>query len=439
MTYYKRDIDQELLRWKNDNERHPLLIRGARQVGKSTVIRNFSSQFTHFVELNFEQDIEAKKIFEGNLRPQIICEELSVFYNTPIIAGKTLVFFDEIQTCLPAISSLRFFYEQYPELHIIAAGSLLEFALSELPSFGVGRVSSMFLYPFSFGEFLNASDAGLLRKAIHESSPEKPLSTLIHNKALEIYKRFIILGGMPKVVSSYFNGGDLLTCQRVIDDLISSYEDDFTKYRKRISPSLIRMVFKSVVEQNGHKFVYSKVVPDVTHLQVKETLNLLTMAGLIIPVTHSSANGIPLGAEIYPKKRKFIMFDSGIFQRLLGLNLSDVLLSNDFESINKGAIAELNVGLELIKSASCYQRQSLYYWHREAKSSNAEVDYLIQQNTGILPIEVKAGTKGTMQSLYLFMETKKTVKGIRVSQENFSTYQNIDVYPLYAVENIVNK
>jgi len=194
-----------------------------------------------------------------------------------------------------------------------------------------------------------------------------------------------------------------------------------------------------VVEQNGHKFVYSKVVPDVTHLQVKETLNLLTMAGLIIPVTHSAANGIPLGAEIDPKKRKFIMFDSGIFQRLLGLNLSDVLLSNDFESINKGAIAELNVGLELIKSASCYQHQSLYYWHREAKSSNAEVDYLIQQNTGILPIEVKAGTKGSMQSLYLFMETKKTVKGIRVSQENFSTYQNIDVYPLYAVENIVNK
>lgn len=439
MTYFKRDIDQELLHWKNDKERHPLLIRGARQVGKSTVIRNFSSQFTHFVELNFEQDIEAKKIFEGNLRPKNICEELSVFYNTPIIAGETLLFFDEIQTCLPAISSLRFFYEQYPELHVIAAGSLLEFALSELSSFGVGRVSSMFLYPFSFGEFLHAADAGLLRKAIQEASPEKPLSNVIHNKALELYKRFIVLGGMPKVVSSYFNGGDLLTCQRVLDDLISAYEDDFTKYKKRVSPSLVRMVFKSVVEQNGHKFVYSKVLPDVTHLQVKDTLDLLTMAGLIIPITHSAANGIPLGAEINPKLRKFILFDSGIFQRLLGLKLSEVLINNDFQSINKGAIAELNVGLELIKSASCYQRQTLYYWHREAKSSNAEVDYLIQHNTTILPIEVKAGTKGSMQSLYIFMETKKTDKGIRVSQENFSTYQNIDVYPLYAVENLQNE
>jgi len=363
---------------------------------------------------------------------------LSVLYNTPIIAGETLLFFDEIQSCLPAISSLRFFYEQYPELHVIAAGSLLEFAFSELPSFGVGRVSSMFLYPFSFGEFLNAAEADLLRKAIIAASPEEPLSAPIHDKALELYKRFMILGGMPKVISSYFNGGDLLTCQRVLDDLISAYEDDFAKYKNRVSPSLIRMVFKSVVEQNGQKFVYSKVLPDLSHLLVKKALELLTMAGLIIPITHSSANGVPLGAEINPKLRKFIVFDSGIFQRLLGLKLSEVLLRDDFESINKGAIAELSVGLELIKSASCYQRQTLYYWHREAKSSNAEVDYLIQRNVSILPIEVKAGTKGSMQSLYIFMDAKKIEKGIRVSQENFSKYQNVEVYPLYAVANLQN-
>jgi predicted AAA+ superfamily ATPase len=169
---------------------------------------------------------------------------------------------------------------------------------------------------------------------------------------------------------------------------------------------------------------------------VKDALELLTMAGIIIPVTHSAANGVPLGAEINPKMRKFIVFDSGIFQRILGLKLSDVLLKNDFESINKGALAELNVGLELVKSASCYQRQNLYYWHREAKSSNAEVDYLIQVDTQIVPIEVKAGTKGSMQSLKIFMDLKKSEKGIRVSQENFSTYQNMEVYPLYAVANL---
>lgn len=436
MTYYKRDIEEELIRWKNDSERQPLLIRGARQVGKSSVVRNFSSQFKSYVEVNFEQDSDVQGIFEGNLRPKAICEQLSVLYEAAIIPGETLLFFDEIQSCLPAISSLRFFYEQYPELHVIAAGSLLEFALAELPSYGVGRVSSLFLYPFSFNEFLRAANAELLRKSIAEASPQQPLSEAIHTKALELYKQFLVLGGMPKVISSYFSGGDLLSCQRVLDGLISAYEDDFTKYKKRSSPMLIRMVFRSVVEQNGQKFVYNKALPDANHLQVKDALELLTMAGMILPITHSAANGVPLGAEINPKMRKFIIFDSGIFQRILGLKLSEVLLKNDFESINKGALAELNVGLELVKSASCYQRQNLYYWHREAKSSNAEVDYLIQLDTRIVPIEVKAGTKGSMQSLKIFMDLKNTEKGIRISQENFSTYQNIEVYPLYAVANL---
>ncbi len=436
MAYYKRDIEDELIRWKNDSERQPLLIRGARQVGKSSVVRNFSSQFKSYVEVNFEQDSDVQRVFEGNLRPKAICEQLSVLYETTIIPGETLLFFDEIQSCLPAISSLRFFYEQYPELHVIAAGSLLEFALAELPSYGVGRVSSLFLYPFSFGEFLRAANAELLRKSIADASPQQPLSEAIHTKALELYKQFLVLGGMPKVISSYFSGGDLLSCQRVLDGLISAYEDDFTKYKKRSSPMLIRMVFRSVVEQNGQKFVYNKALPDANHLQVKDALELLTMAGMILPITHSAANGVPLGAEINPKMRKFIVFDSGIFQRILGLKLSEVLLKNDFESINKGALAELNVGLELIKSASCYQRQNLYYWHREAKSSNAEVDYLIQLDTRIVPIEVKAGTKGSMQSLKIFMDLKNTEKGIRISQENFSTYQNIEVYPLYAVSNL---
>ena len=438
MIYYKRDIEEELIRWKNDKERQPLLIRGARQVGKSSVVRNFSKQFKSYVEINFEQDSELKSIFEGNLRPKSICEKLSVLYETTIIPGETLLFFDEIQSCLPAISSLRFFYEQYSKLHIIAAGSLLEFALAELPSYGVGRVSSLFLYPFSFAEFLRAANAELLRKMITEASPQEPLPEVIHTKALELYKQFLVLGGMPKVISSYFSGGDLLSCQRVLDGLISAYEDDFAKYKKRASPSLIRMVFRSVIEQNGQKFVYNKALPDANQIQVKDALELLTMAGMIIPVTHSAANGVPLGAEINPKMRKFIVFDSGIFQRILGLKLSEVLLKNDFESINKGSLAELNVGLELIKSASCYQRQNLYYWHREAKSSNAEVDYIIQVGSQILPIEVKAGTKGSMQSLRIFMDLKNTEKGIRISQENFSAYQNIEVYPLYAVANLQN-
>lgn len=435
-VYYQRDIEQELQRWKDDHDRHPLIIRGARQVGKSSLVRNFSKQFRYFVEVNFEQEPGLKDVFKGSLNPKSICEQLSVFYDTPIIPGETLLFFDEIQVCLPAISSLRFFYEQYSGLHLIAAGSLLEFALSELPSFGVGRVSTIYLYPFSFGEYLIAAGSGLLRKFIENASPQHALQDSLHRKALDLYKRFLYLGGMPKVVSTYLDSHDLLKCQRILDDIIYAYEDDFAKYKKRVSTSVIREVFRSVTEQNGNKFVYSKSSPELNRLQVKSAIELLTLAGLIIPITHSAANGIPLGAETNPKMRKYIVFDSGIFQRLVGLNLSELFFRDDFQTINKGNIAELNVGLELIKSGSCYQRQLLYYWQREAKSSNAEVDYLIQYGSDILPIEVKAGTKGSMQSLYLFMDSKGSKRGIRVSQENFSTYDRIEVYPLYAVANL---
>ncbi len=199
---------------------------------------------------------------------------------------------------------------------------------------------------------------------------------------------------------------------------------------------MLREVFKAVVAQNSNKFVYTKAAPDLNRGQVKLCLELLSMAGLIYPVTHSSANGIPLGSQINTKFRKYIVFDTGIYQRILGLNLKAFLVDNEFESINKGSIAELFVGLELMKHSN--KRNELYYWQRESKNSQAEVDYLVQMNTKILPIEVKSGTKGSMQSLYLFLKEKNIKMGIRISQENFSMYNNIKVFPLYAVTNIVD-
>lgn len=436
MRYLYRNIESHLNTWKNEQDRLPLLIRGARQVGKTFLVRQFAKKFQYYIELNLELNPEISKVFEGNLYPHRICEELSLIYNTPIKPGKTLLFIDEIQESLPAISSLRFFYEQYPELHVIAAGSLLEFALSELSSFGVGRVRSLFLYSFSFNEFLHAVGENRLLDAIQKASPEKPLSELVHKKALNLYKRFVIIGGMPKVVSYYVETGDLLKCQEVLDDLVISYQDDFVKYKKRVSSPMLREVFNSVVAQNSNKFVYNKVTPDLNRIQVKSCLELLLMAGLIFSVTHTSANGIPLGAEINTKFRKYIVFDSGIYQRILGLELSDLLLKSDFDSINKGSIAELFVGLELMKFSD--KKNELYYWQRESKNSQAEVDYLVQKHTTIIPIEVKSGTKGSMQSLFLFLNEKKIETGIRVSQENFSKYDKIKVFPIYAVANILS-
>ncbi len=220
MRYLSRSVENELNIWKEEPNRLPLLIRGARQVGKSSLVKQFGQQFQYYLELNLEMDPEISKVFEGNLEPHRICDDLALIYNTPIIPGKTLLFIDEIQTSLSAIASLRFFYEQYPELHVIAAGSLLEFALSELPSFGVGRIRSLFLYPFSFNEFLHAMSEQRLLSAIQKARPEKPLSELVHKKALALFKRFLIIGGMPKVVSYYVETGDLLKCQQVLDDFV---------------------------------------------------------------------------------------------------------------------------------------------------------------------------------------------------------------------------
>ena len=433
--YFKRTIDDELLTWKNDKNHKVLLLRGARQVGKSSSVKNLAKQFDYFLEIDFEKNKNAHDPFNGNLDVKDICEKLSILYKIPIIPGKTLVFFDEIQRCPNAIRSLRYFYEDYQELHVIAAGSLLEFALEELPSFGVGRIRSIFMYPFSYKEFLAACGQEALWAKVCESSPAKPLYELFHEKCLEYLKKFLILGGMPAVIADYTENGQILNSQNILNDIIISYKTDFAKYKKRVPNLRIQTAFEAVVNQNGGKFNYSKV-EQLNFRQVKDSLGLLQNAGLIIPVIHSSANALPLGGEANFKKQKFIILDTGILQRLSSLELSDILLGSDISLINKGAIAEQFIGLELLKSSSCYSQDNLYYWSREKQQSNAEIDYVIQKNGKIIPIEVKSGSSGKMQSIYTFLKEKKIEYGIRTSLENFSIYNKIQVYPLYAIGNI---
>ncbi|MFA9388934.1 MAG: DUF4143 domain-containing protein [Prolixibacteraceae bacterium] len=252
-------------------------------------------------------------------------------------------------------------------------------------------------------------------------------------------KRFLILGGMPEVICNYIENNNLLECQRILDDLRISLKTDFAKYRLKVPVSRLTEVFDSVANQTGGKFVYSKSAAESNHKQIKAALNLLILAGLVVPITHSSANGIPIGAQSNEKKRKMILFDTGIFQRTQELNIAELLMESKFETINKGSIAEQFIGLELIKSSNCYQPNSLFYWQREALNSNAEVDFLIQKQNEIIPIEVKAGTKGTMQSMFLFLKEKDRSYGVRFSLENFSEYDKVKVYPLYAVSNFLNQ
>jgi len=436
--YLKRKIDADLLEWRNSESRKPLILRGARQVGKSSAVRELGRTFGDFLEINFENkdNAGAKRVFERHSDPRLICDELSAIYETPIVAGQTLLFLDEVQSCPDAISSLRYFYEQMPALHVIAAGSLLEFALQKIPSFAVGRVRSIYMYPFSFEEFLLAMERHILLEKLNAATPQNPLPEEIHTKLKEFFLRFIVIGGMPEVVSKYASGGSLLDCQNILDELTETLYNDFAKYKHRVPAIRLEEVFSAIIAQTGQKFTFSKASTSANQMQIKESIELLKMAGLVYSVTHSSANGLPLAAETNPRYRKLMIFDTGIYQRFLRLEMTNLLLEEKIEQINKGALAEMFAGTELVKSQNNRLPAELYYWQREKNGSAAEIDYLIQKGQNIVPVEVKSGTKGTMQSMFLFLAEKQQQFGIRCSMENFGEFQNIKIYPLYAVGNM---
>ncbi|MDR2382621.1 MAG: AAA family ATPase [Prevotellaceae bacterium] len=437
MNYFKRNIDNALLQWSSDRLRKPLILRGARQVGKTSAVRQLSKNFKHYVEIDFENKdhAAAKNVFASHSDPKAICRELSLLFNKPIVAGTTLLFLDEIQSCVDAITALRYFHEQYSELHVITAGSLLEFALEEIPSFGVGRIDSMFMYPLSFCEFLSANGHEMWVEQIDKSNPENPIFGALHNKILEQLKIFLIIGGMPEVVAEFVRTKDFLRCNKLLNSLLESFRNDFAKYKRRIPATRINEVFNSVALQAEGKFVYEHVSQNLNNEQVKKSLELLLMAGLCYQVTHTSADDIPLGAGINPKYRRIMPLDTGLYQRILNLNVSNILLSNDFEIINRGTVAEIFVGCELKKNAPYYTNNELYCWVREKKNANAQIDFVVQQDEKIIPIEVKSGTSGKMQSMFLFLEEKKLPFGVRTSLENFATYDKIKVIPLYAIGN----
>lgn len=433
----RRLIINSLLKWKNDTNRKVLLLRGARQVGKTYIIRKLASEFRYFLEVNFEKDTDVHQFFDQNLDPGRICNNLSVYYGVPIKEGETLVFFDEIQSCPKAIQSLRFFYESKPELHVIAAGSLLEFALEDLPSWGVGRIRSFFMYPLSFDEFLMAHNQDELVKMKQEASFEKPVNDVFHEKLKDYLKKFLIIGGMPEAVQKYITDvNDIKSVQRVLTDITTSYYDDFSKYKSRIPMIRLREMMTSVVKQAGGKFIFSKAGSGSNPAQAKEALELLEMAGLVYKVYHTSGQGLPLGAGVNYKKFKVLLHDNGIFQQIAGLKLSDLLIASNIDMLNKGSIAEAFSGVEMIKYSDEHEKKQLYYWQREKRGSSAEVDYLIEQYGKIIPVEVKSGGSGKMQSLNLFMKEKKSSYGIRISLENFSSYGKIRVVPLYAISNL---
>jgi len=451
MAYYSRNIDAQLLSWKDDPKHKPLLIRGARQVGKSSAVRKLGESFKYFVEINLEKQTSLKSLFPEDIDVKKTCSNLAATVGIPIIPGETLLFIDEIQDCMPAIMSLRYFKEDYPELHVIAAGSLLEFALEEIPSFAVGRIRSLYMYPFSFNEFMLAQGLGLQLDAVRNAGPDKPITETLHKQLTDQLRSFFLVGGMPEAVSTWVETHDYLACAHVHSDIMDSYQDDFNKYKDKISPDLLRKVLRSIARQCGTKFSYSRADEDSRSDKVKQALHKLILAGLAIPVTHTSADGVPLGAQENERSIKYIFLDTGLLLTWQGIPASDILLASDVDLVNKGPLAEVFAGLEIIKNKDCFHRAELFYWQHESRNANAEVDYLEVRGGLVLPIEVKASTQGAMQSLYLFLRKKNLHAAVRTSMENFGSFDYVDpvpdvnnsnqvrhigVFPLYALGNL---
>lgn len=444
--YIPRTIDKYLISWKENPDHKPLLLRGARQVGKSTAVDHLGEQFDTYVKINFERNPEYASLFESDLGAERIVSGISALSGKKIVPGTTLLFFDEIQECQRAIMSLRFFKEELPALHVVTAGSLLEFALDELPTFGTGRIHSMWMYPLSFDEFAAADGYGALVSMRDEASADKPLLDVFHDKLVELYRAYLIVGGMPAVVKQWIATHDFLACQQEQDDIVTGYESDFPKYRRKVDPELLRSVLRAASHEAASKFVYAKVRPDVRAAAVKSALDLLVKAGLLVPVVRTSANGLPLGAEADLSDFKILVMDTGLMLRILSVSYGDstrmntqILTGSVSELVNRGPLAEMSAGLEMVKYSSPNIRKELFYWSRQAKNSVAEIDYVTAENMTVVPIEVKAGTQGGMKSLWAFMQDKDIARGIRCSLENFGVIKGqdstkrVDIIPLYAL------
>lgn len=452
--YIERPIDTLLLEWKNSANRKPLLLRGARQVGKSWAVEHLGETFDYFIEVNFEKRPEMLGVFQKIHDVHELAATLGMYYNTPVIPGRTLLFLDEIQKSADAIQSLWSFKEDYKELHVVAAGSLLEFALQDLPSFGVGRIRSLFVYPFSFDEFLVAEGKADWVKAKQEANTEKPLLTPLYNDLVQHFRTFLMVGGMPASVAAWVTTHDYSQCQAELDDIQLTYYDDFPKYAKKVDPTLLRNTLQSVVMQIGDKFTYSEVDGGYRADDVKKALKLLCDAGIIKRVSYTSGNGLPLGAEVNDKFRRYIYLDSGLLLRILDLDfsgacqLTEMIIAGTSEDlVNKGGLAEMVLGWELVKYNNPRMQHDLFYWENTAEGTRSEVDYIIARDLKVLPIECKAGTSGKMKSMYEFMHQKHLAEAIRSSLENFSELEHIDkkdqdavrhvqIVPLFAISNL---
>ena len=422
-----RAVAADLDTWIEEPARRPLILRGARQVGKTWLVRDLARRHGRdLVEVNFERDPRlARPFVEGE--PRSILGELQIALERDFDLERVLLFLDEIQAAPRTLARLRWFAEELPDLPVVAAGSLLDFVLAEHDfSMPVGRIGYGYLGPMRFDEYLAAHDQRRLLEHLRAWNPGAPMSSLVHEKATEWFDRYVMVGGMPAVVALDVAGREPRACRALQRDLVVAYRDDFAKYAGRLEVEIIDATLSSIANQIGQKFVYSRVQEGVRHTLAKQALELLAKARLCHVVAHSAANGLPLAGEINPRLRKVVLVDVGLLHAILGTPARDAFPSwTSLSARVRGRLAEQVVAQQLATMGAPWEEPRLFYWQRTG-GRPGEIDYLLQVGLHVVPIELKSGAAGAMKSLHQFVHDKGLDLAVRLDR-NPPSFQVLDL------------
>lgn len=425
----QRLIYQQLLVWKNSPDRKPLLLHGARQVGKTYTLKEFAEgEYNNWVEFNFEEDPDITDLFEGKLEPKVLIESLSLYKGKKIAPGTTLVFFDEIQAAPRAITSLKYFCEKAPEYHIVAAGSLLGVSVGKQSGFPVGKVNFLDMYPMNFLECLQADNEEMLVDYLINKIDFSAIPDVVHEKLLTKLKRYLFLGGMPEVVAHYLSHQDVRKARNIQLEILKSYESDFSKYSTPDDAIRISNLWNSIPSQltrENKKFKYRDIAKNARSSFYEVPIEWLRKAGLVHLSYNVKNPKLPLNGYFEQNKFKLFVLDSGLLGAMLKVPSQIIVKGDQLFSEYNGAFIENYVAIEWTAQAL----EPLCYW---TSNSDAEVDFLCHANDGILPVEVKSGYSRRMNSMRVYVEKYKPLRFFRISPRNFTQDNNFYNIPLYA-------
>lgn len=422
----QRNALYNLIEWKSDPERKPLILRGARQVGKTWLMKEFGkSQYTNFVYFNFDEDDALKSIFTTNKNPDRIIELLSLIAGEKILPGETLIIFDEIQECPEALNALKYFREKANEYHVVAAGSLLGTLLAQPKSYPVGMVNLLDISPLTFDEFLAATDPALYTY-YGSIQKDQQIEEIFHNRLTEAYYYYLIIGGMPECVASWLKYKDPARISEIQHELISIYENDFSKHNGKVNSGRILMVFRSIVSQlakANEKFMYGAVREGGRARDFEEAIEWLVSAGMLNRVFNVSKPEHPLSAFDKLDQFKLFMFDTGLLKHMAGIDNAAILLKSDYQF--KGPLTENYVLQQLHNQFPVAPR---YYSDR-----SGEIDFILQNGTEIVPVEVKGGEDKSAPSFKRYISEYHPAHAIRFSLRGYRKDGAFTNIPLYLV------